>query len=635
MTVDKQDSAARPRDTQVSRNSSDTAASAATNMGPAFGNAKGPARGGRDVNAISDDELQGILDGHVLWLRSFKRRGKQADLSKRDLRGRLLQDIDLSDAIMRGTDLSRAHLENVNLHRTDMDGAMLGSARLKAVNMRQAKLGNVNLRRATLEKVTFRKSVLRNAILKKAFVTRCDFTETDLEGADLRDAIFEHTKLVRADFQHADLTDARFGAPRPTQTMQAAGAGPADEEEVSAPDDSQDEHFDADSAIDMRYAKFHHARLYQVDLRNTVGLEAQNLAGADLLNATLPASLSRFSALEQVESVSHHARQNFLVCIGICIYSLLTIAMTKDVDLFLTTRETTLPIIETGVPIRGFFQSVPFLLLSLYLYLHLYLERMWRAMAALPAIFPDGRPLDEGAYPWLLNSIIPQFVPRLRQIRKPLWWLGFSLSVLFAWVLVPVTMALYWIRYLPIQDFVGTALQVGCLAATLLAGVVYYRITATLLGGSQAKNATAFQGMILNRFSFLPRHFFELYSRPLMYGLLGLFALVGISYLSFEGILPGQYDRLEMADESFIGADLNGRNLQNADLRRADFTNADLRFADLSGANLQGANFSGANLLNAVMLNVENLDAEQLAGSICNNSTALNNVSRQYCNTLN
>ena len=54
-----------------------------------------------------------------------------------------------------------------------------------------------------------------------------------------------------------------------------------------------------------------------------------------------------------------------------------------------------LPIIQTKVPIAGFYWAAPAILLALYCYLHLYLQRLWEGMANLPAIFLDGRKLDE------------------------------------------------------------------------------------------------------------------------------------------------------------------------------------------------------------------------------------------------
>jgi hypothetical protein len=49
----------------------------------------------------------------------------------------------------------------------------------------------------------------------------------------------------------------------------------------------------------------------------------------------------------------------------------------------------------------------PLILLGVYFYLHLYLQRLWRDLSTLPAVFPDGEALDEKAYPWLLNGLGP------------------------------------------------------------------------------------------------------------------------------------------------------------------------------------------------------------------------------------
>ena len=46
-----------------------------------------------------------------------------------------------------------------------------------------------------------------------------------------------------------------------------------------------------------------------------------------------------------------------------------------------------LPVINTKVPVTGFFLFAPAILLALYVYLQLYLQRMWDGLASLPAVF--------------------------------------------------------------------------------------------------------------------------------------------------------------------------------------------------------------------------------------------------------
>ncbi len=60
-----------------------------------------------------------------------------------------------------------------------------------------------------------------------------------------------------------------------------------------------------------------------------------------------------------------------------------------------------------------FYLFAPFLLVGLYTYFHLYLQRLWESLADLPAIFPDGTPLDKKADPWLLIGLVRAHLPLL------------------------------------------------------------------------------------------------------------------------------------------------------------------------------------------------------------------------------
>ena len=72
-----------------------------------------------------------------------------------------------------------------------------------------------------------------------------------------------------------------------------------------------------------------------------------------------------------------------------CVYAWLTIATTTDARLLTNSASSPLPIIQTEIPIALFYLAAPLLLVSFYVYLHLYLQSMWRGLATLPARFPS------------------------------------------------------------------------------------------------------------------------------------------------------------------------------------------------------------------------------------------------------
>ena len=120
------------------------------------------------------------------------------------------------------------------------------------------------------------------------------------------------------------------------------------------------------------------------------GLLPEHLAGADLTGAKLPDEIAKFPALDQVAAISSEARKIFIGLLAACVYSWLVIGTTTDVALILNTASSPLPIINTPIPIAGFYVIGATLLAAVYCYFHFYLQRLWRTLATLPAVFPDG-----------------------------------------------------------------------------------------------------------------------------------------------------------------------------------------------------------------------------------------------------
>jgi hypothetical protein len=127
-------------------------------------------------------------------------------------------------------------------------------------------------------------------------------------------------------------------------------------------------------------------------------VRVKQLAGADLTGAKLPDSLGEpFANLDTANDVSTNAQNLFIAMLAACLYSWLTIATTSDVNLIVDRASSPLPIIGTSIPIVGFYFVAPFLLVAIYFYFHLYLQKLWEEMGSLPAFFPDGTPLQARA----------------------------------------------------------------------------------------------------------------------------------------------------------------------------------------------------------------------------------------------
>jgi uncharacterized protein YjbI with pentapeptide repeats len=472
-------------------------------------------------------------------------------------------------------------LESVlDAHRKwlESDGKEGVRADLSRVDLRGAKLGAIDLRKARLQRTDFRYADLREADFREADLKRAKFRRAKLESAKLQGA-----KLRDAMFYEADLTDA--------------------------------------------------------DLTDSKRLFAENLAGAILTGAKLPEDLAKFEGLKQQEETSKNARRmHFTMLLG-CAYAWLTIATTTDVRLVANSASSPLPIIQTEIPIAGFYWAAPIILLSLYFYLHLYLQQLWRGYAALPARFPDGKALDERVYPWLLNGLIRAHLRRLRGTRPTLSRLQNGVAILLAWWVVPLTLVAFWLRYLPRHDKWGSGFHLDLIVLSALFGLyAYWLARATLrrkdnpfrwkkargdgrawlvLGtvGLGAVLSLATLGAIDGSRTLLLASSKD---RPELFGprtwVPWAFQLVG--YRTYADLAnkdisarPKDWWTTAKANRNLAtvaGAKLAGRDLRyasanhaflvNADLLRAKLEGANLLFADLRKANLLGADLRGATL---------------------------------------
>ena len=417
------------------------------------------------------------------------------------------------------------------------------------------------------------------------------------------------------------------------------------------------------------------ANLRGTILTNIVSLQLQQLGGADLSNAMLSGAISWHDQLGQVEELSRNSRTTFFAVLGAWVYSWLTLATTTDSELLINSISSPLPIIQTPVPIAGFYAIAPLILLALYLYLHIYMQKLWLALAALPAFFPDGRSLEEHAYPWLMISLIRSHVPRLRCHRSPFLGLTSVLLIITAWVIVPLTLAGFWLRYLPRSDWLVTCLHVVILiVATCLGAAFYQRTRETLRGIRQiafpwrerlsshwfyaiclgfaamfgiallvsdgvingvpaersATVRTPFHQVLIPRFfrslGYIP--FLDLTDQKLSVKLSGWsgntddageqVAYVSKARLQFRRLRYANLEGAYLANADLTGVDLRGANLQHADLRYARLWGATLDGAVMHQADLEGANFRATNLNNVILHSTKNLSQRQLSGACSN-----------------
>jgi uncharacterized protein YjbI with pentapeptide repeats len=420
---------------------------------------------------------------------------------------------------------------------------------------------------------------------------------------------------------------------------------------------------------------FRNANLQDADLRKSQGLLAHQLAGANLSGAKLPIQLSKFDTLAQVVELSKMLKTIFVSMLVGCMYSWLTIFSTKDAQLLTNSGSSPLPLIQTPIPIAGFYGVAPLLLLAFYAYFHLYLARLWEYLASLPAIFPDGKHLDEKAYPWLLNGLVRAYVSQLSTDRPPLSHIEVLISIVLAWWVVPFTVALFWLFSLQKHDLSLTWYLIVCTSIAVGFAACFLRHAKLTLQG-QVKNSpslkrnwrriAAYKDMVKTSWRALVSGIIV----AVLGGVVSDGAFIGATprdgvacLINADGIAAGKEQQTEEYIQSIkswhrqfvprflpyvlnarASADLTeeivshkppnwflrpdipiteivqGAQLKNADLRRASaqrafLVKADLRNALLTDADLRGAQLQGADLSEA-QLQGANLSGAQLQGAV-------------------
>ncbi len=479
---------------------------------------------------------------------------------------------------------------------------------------KRADLAGADLEAADLISVNLRLADLHDANLRAA----------DLLLADLRDAC-----LVRADLEDACLVGANLEA----------------------------------------------ANLEGASLETAMGLVPRQIAGANLRDALLAPELMEFEAETTFSHSARRARAYFNVLTGASILFWLMIWRTKDIQLvtdssifsFLHSRAA-----AAALPTAELYLILPVGLLSFYVLLHFQLLRMWDSVHELPAIFPDGRTLGDdqpGVITGLLRAHFRWMNPEPTAsniTERSLWQLA-------AYWVTPLTLLLFWARYLTRQEIHGTLLQ--ALLTAIATGIAFY--ATTRVGRPQEKWAVEWSqaqrivekiksinpmklagvlGLILILFSAgtiggvphehsrAPQYSAASIRRwaPTVFWSLGFDPYADLTEAAISGWPSGR----NIADDqisSFDGARLSnfkmryaqayaaflaGAHLWHADLQGAFLSEADLRGADLGESNLRYALMDQARLYHA------NLDRSRLDGADLRRAD-LHDANLSYCSLTN
>jgi len=276
-----------------------------------------------------------------------------------------------------------------------------------------------------------------------------------LAGVDLRDACFDGADLSGADLSGADLRGASFrGALLSFARLEGAN---------------------------VMGATFANAALVSATLAEVKGLSAGALAGADLRGSVVPEPVLRFESLGNANDAASTTASLFFALISACTYSILTVAGTSDAQLMLNSVSSNLPVLGAPIQLGPFYVVAPLLLLALFLYFQLNLQRLWEHLAELPAVFPDGTPIHRRATSWIFNLVPALYSPHLIESRPPLFWGQLALLGVLGWGAAPITVLVLWQRFLHKHASGATLAILLLLALTLGAAVLFGQLCAATL----------------------------------------------------------------------------------------------------------------------------------------------------------
>lgn len=419
---------------------------------------------------------------------------------------------------------------------------------------------------------------------KKANFAGAQFPDKELISADLRYADMQEANLKSADLLLADLRGACLAR---AQLDEACLVG----------------------------ANLEGANLEGASLSTAMGLLPRQLAGADLYKAELPPNIAEFSALGEFTKASQMAARYFTTLWIYCLASCLLIWKTRDAQLL--TDSAVLPYVHgtTALPTAEFYLISPVVLLIVYLVFHFYLQQSWEKLMELPAVFPDGQDFGVGAPRVVMGLARSHFYwlspdsPSARFIEK---W---AVRLLAYW-LTPITLVLYWARYLTLQEIHGTLLH-----------------EALIVGGTGvALYSTQNVGRAAERWVLHPAREFKLLARlkkaslPYSLGALALFltflsvgTIIGVphdparapqySAGSFRRWAPNilwtagvdPYANLTEASLSLKPRDWTGDDTQIAGISGPRLNQSNLRYVQAYGAFLPNSHLWRANLAGAYL----------------------------------
>jgi len=402
------------------------------------------------------------------------------------------------------------------------------------------------------------------------------------------------------------------------------------------------------------------ANLEGATLETAMGLVPRQLAGTNLRDALLAPQLMEFEAAVKFARNARLAHRYFGAMTMASLISWLLVSKTSDAQL--VSDSAVLPFLHSraaaaALPIAESYLIVPVALFLCYLLFHFHLQQLWESVEQLPAIFPNGDVLGEGQ-PAIIVGLLRTHFRWMNPEASSTRLVERGVALLLAYGIVPVTLLLFWARYLTRQEIHGTILQAAL--AVVATGIAIYastkvgrppehwefegrwtqRVGAKIRATNPVKTAAVLGGLLLllsagtiagapHERTRAPRLSAMNIRRwaPTLFAWLGYDPYADLTEKSLSArpsanveddqipsvdgarlngvkLRYAQAYGVFLANAHLLRSDLEGAFLSQADLRGADLGESDLRYSVMDqsrmhGANLDRSNLSGADLRRA------------------------------------
>ncbi len=184
-----------------------------------------------------------------------------------------------------------------------------------------------------------------------------------------------------------------------------------------------------------------------------------------------PRFLTPAVALPRIQAIVSNASTIWFSQIGYLAFITVTLLSVRDLDFFSATARISLPLLGVTIPTETFFYIAPWLAAVLHVYFHLFLLKLWDAVAEAPASV-GSLPLAERVAPWLVVDWAIRRRPDYRRAttQRPMNLLGSAVTGFLIWLATPILIAVFWWRSMPAHDArltlaIGVALLVSLFAS--------------------------------------------------------------------------------------------------------------------------------------------------------------------------